>query len=88
MQWPLVYNMEAEKAIVQEAATQMDEMLAGVMPDTWMGNARLAIDEYENLSEDQKERVLEHTQGIVQKEGYPSAQVASRIVEKVCEVEE
>jgi hypothetical protein len=68
--------------IVEEATLEMDEMLAGVMPSTWMGHARLVV-AGRDLSEKQKAKVLEVTEKLVEEKGSPADKLAEVCVEKV-----
>lgn len=68
--------------LVEEAALEMDEMLAGVMPDTWMGHARIAI-ATRDLSDKDKADALAYTEQLVEENDYPSADVVDTVLGKM-----
>jgi hypothetical protein len=68
--------------LVEKAAYQMDKAMAGVMPDSWEGHARIAL-VGRDLSEKKKAKVLEHTANIVEDTGHPSDKVAEKVIEKL-----
>lgn len=71
--------MDEKSTIVASAAKEMDQMLKGVMPDTWMGHARLAADE-RDLSPDDKRKALDYTEQLVEENDYPSEQALDAVV--------
>lgn len=77
--------MEAETTIVQEAEREMDEMLAAVMPEKWIGHARLEI-AASDLSDKEAELALVHTRNILhenQDKDWGAEAVAERVMEKL-----
>lgn len=68
--------------LVEEAALEMDEMLAGVMPDTWMGHARIAI-ATKDLTEAERHKVLTVTEKLVNKKGTPADKTAEMVITKL-----
>jgi Golgi nucleoside diphosphatase len=70
-------------SIVAERAYKIDKQLRNVMPDSWIGHARIAL-AGRNLSDSQKEQVLEHTRNILDKNpDYPADMVAEKVMEKI-----
>ena len=68
--------------LVEEAALEMDEMLENVMPDTWMGHARIALAS-RDLSAKDKADALAYTEKLVDENDYPSAQVVDTVLDKM-----
>jgi hypothetical protein len=74
--------MKETTDIVQESARQMDRQLQSVMPDTWVGHARLS-ENVQKLSDEQQETVLSHTENIVMDKDLPAEKVALKVIEKL-----
>jgi hypothetical protein len=74
--------MKETTDIVQESARQMDRQLQSVMPDTWVGHARLS-ENVQELSDEQQETVLSHTENIVMDKDLPAEKVALKVIEKL-----
>jgi len=72
-----------EKAqIVRDSAQEMDQMLAGVMPATWMGHARLIVEETPLRGSDKVE-VLEYTERLVEENDYPSEKAMHAVIKQM-----
>lgn len=76
--------MEQNTTIVSEAAKEMDQMLKGVMPNTWMGHARLAAEAHD-LSPERQEKALRYTEELVEEKDYPSERAFEAVVSKLKE---
>jgi hypothetical protein len=74
--------MEGRSTIVASAAKEMDQMLKGVMPDTWMGHARLAAEAHD-LSQQRQEKALRYTKELVEEKDYPSEKALDAVVSKL-----
>jgi len=75
--------MEEETTnLVEKCALEMDQMLESVMPDTWMGHARIVLAS-KDLSDKKKNLVLERTEKLVDENGYPADTVAEKLAAKV-----
>lgn len=68
--------------LVEQAAKEMDEALAGVMPDSWMGHARLVIAGTPGLSEKQESFALKLSERLIEKKGVSAEKAAELSVEK------
>jgi anthranilate phosphoribosyltransferase len=74
--------MEQSTNLVEEAALEMDEMLAGVMPDTWIGHARIAI-ATKDLTPAERHKVLTVTEKLVTDKGTPADKTAEMVITKI-----
>lgn len=74
--------MSEDTNIVEDAAVQMDEMLESVMPNTWMGHARLALQGKDLHGFDEK-TVLARIENVVEDKDMASDKVARLFVEKM-----
>jgi len=71
--------------LLREAKREMDEMMAGVMPESWLGHARLAIYD-SDLSGKQEEFALKLAERVGSKnEGVPANKVAESAIKKTRE---
>lgn len=68
--------------LIEASANKMDKICAGVMPDSWIGHARIVIAGHD-LSEGQKRDVLRHTRNLVEDKGYPAEETAEKVIEKL-----
>jgi hypothetical protein len=72
-----------EKAqIVRDSAREMDQMIAGVMPATWMGHARLIVEETPLRGSD-KVAALEYTERLVEENDYPSDKAMNAVIKQM-----
>lgn len=68
--------------IVEEAALEMDEMMKGVMPETWIGHARIALAS-RDLSAKDKADALAYTEQLVEENDYPAEKVLDTVIGKM-----
>ena len=69
----------------REYDNELDEIAAGVMPNSWIGHARIRAHE-ENLTPKQEEFFLTLTQRIAEKKGLPVTEVTDATLAKTLEV--
>lgn len=75
--------MESETTMAEEAARQMDEMIASVMPDSHEVHARIYL-AGKNLSKEQQEFALDRVRNALdQHPNAPAEKVADLVLEKV-----
>jgi hypothetical protein len=74
--------MSEDTNIVADAAREMDKQLKNVMPDTWMGHARLAL-QGEDLHGFDEDTVLARIENVVEDKDMAADRVARLFVEKM-----
>jgi len=77
--------MGENPTIAEQAANEMDEMLTDVMPNSWLGHARVVIFGASDLSENQKDFALKLSKVVVEKQEISAERAAELSIEKAKE---
>ena len=66
--------------LVRDAAYEMDKAMAGVMPASWEGHARIALYESDDVPESIEEKALGKALGLSEKKGVSPKRAAAGLI--------
>jgi len=83
--------MEAETTrgwSAEQYEYELDKSLENVMPETWMGHARIVLAEEDTeWSEARRTGILQRTERLVSENEYPAERVANKFLSRLAEME-
>ena len=74
--------------LVRDAALEMDEMMAGVMPSSWEGHARIAIRNSEDVPASIEEKAIGKALNLSEKKGTTPKRAAKGLIKALEEKQE